>query len=119
MPIIQKFVAIYKVWSEIKIHFPKTSRYTLGARIDDYFLETIEALFIASYLSKQEKIPYLKKAGVKLDLLKFFLQISWELNVLEKKQYIILSTPLNELGKMLGGWMRGIQKETPVNVGRK
>ena len=119
LPIIQKFVSVYKLWSEIKIHFPKTSRYTLGAKIDGYFLETIEVLFIASYLSKQEKIPYLKKASVKLDLLKFFLQIAWESKSLEKKQYIVLSVPLNEIGKMLGGWIKGIQKETPANDGRK
>ena len=119
MPIIQKFVAIYKFWAEYKDNFPKKSRYTLGAKIEEYFLETIEALLIASYLSKHEKLPYLKKAGVKLDLLKFFLQIAWESNALEKKHYILLSTPLNEIGKMLGGWVRGIQKETPAAGGRK
>lgn len=119
LPIIQKFIATYKLWVEYKDNFPKKSRYTLGTKIDEYFLETIEALLIASYLSKHEKLPYLKKSGVKLDLLKFFLQIAWESNDLEKKRYILLSAPLNEIGKMLGGWIRGIQKETPANNERK
>lgn len=104
---------------EYKDNLPKKSRYTLGAKIEEYFIETIEALLIASYLSKHEKLPYLKKAGVKLDLLKFFMQIAWESNVLEKKHYILVSVPLNELDKMLGGWIRGIQKETPAGGERK
>ncbi|OHA52036.1 MAG: hypothetical protein A3A97_00610 [Candidatus Terrybacteria bacterium RIFCSPLOWO2_01_FULL_40_23] len=67
-------------------------------------------LFIASYLSREEKLPYLHKASAKLDLLKFFLQISWELKVIDNKKYITLSEQLNEVGKMLGGWSKGLQK---------
>lgn len=73
----------------------------------------MELLFTASYLNKEQKLPYLKRAAIKLDLLKFFLQVSWELKVLNNKNYIILSEKLDEIGKMLGGWIRGIQKETP------
>lgn len=112
MPIIQRFIAIYKLWDEFKNHFPKKSRYTIGAKIDSLFLDTVELLFIASYLSKEQKLPILQKAGGKLDLLKFFLQITWEMNVLDNKKYIALSEQLNEIGKMLGGWMRGIQNKT-------
>lgn len=89
-------MAVYKLWDEFRDHFPKKSRYTLGEKIDEYFLETIELLFIASYLGKQEKLPYLKMAGVKLDLLKFFLQIAWELKTLDNKKYVALSEPLLE-----------------------
>ncbi len=74
----------------------------------------MELLFSASYLNKEQKLPYLKKAAIKLGLLKFFLQVSWELKVLNNKNYIILSEKLDEIGKMLGGWTKGIQKETPL-----
>ena len=108
--IIQKFVSIYKLWDEFKNHFSKKHRYTLGSKIDQYFLEVIESLFTASCLNKEQKLPYLKKSGIKLDLLKFLLQISWELKVLDNKKYIILSEKLNEIGRMLGGWIKGIEK---------
>ena len=103
-------MAAYKLWDEFRDHFPKKYRYTLGEKIDVCFLETIELLFIASYLSKQEKLPYLKRASIKLDLLKFFLQITWEFGVLDNKKYITLSEHLNELGRMLGGWERQLTK---------
>jgi len=113
LPIIQRFVAVYKLWNEFRDHFPKKSRYTLGAKIDTSFLEIIELLFMASALQRAHKLPVLQKASGKLDLLKFFLQLTWELKILDAKKYILLSEPLNDIGKMLGGWMRNTQKETP------
>ncbi|MBU1178752.1 four helix bundle protein, partial [Patescibacteria group bacterium] len=54
-----------------------------------------ESIFIASRLNKEQKLPFLQKANSKLDLLKFFLQISWEIKFLDNKKYIILSEHLN------------------------
>ena len=114
LPIIGRFILIYKLWHEFLPNFSKTSRYTLGFKIDSYFLETLEAIFIASYLRREQKIPYLQKAIVKLDLLKFFLQISWEIKALDNKKYIALSEPLHEIGRMLGGWKKGLESKTPA-----
>src|SRR3989344_580656 len=73
---------------------------------------------IASYLSKQAKLPYLQKAVAKLDLLKFFLQISWEIKAMDTKKYISLSEKLDEIGKMLGGWIREFsKKKSPAGKG--
>ena len=88
------------------MHLPKNSRYTLGEKIDRTFIETIEAIFIASYVPKEQKILYLKRAAGKFDLLKLFLQIAWEMQVIETKKYVLLSEKLDEIGKMLGGWLR-------------
>lgn len=95
-------------------HFPKTSRYSLGSKIDSLFLEVIETIFLAGYSGKTEKIIYLREASLKLDSLKFFLQVSWEIKALDNKKYIKLSEHFNEIGKMLGGWMKQFQKETPA-----
>ncbi|MEK7616326.1 MAG: four helix bundle protein [Patescibacteria group bacterium] len=92
--------------------FPKQSRYTLGGKIDQLFVDVAELLYLASYLNKEQKIPYLQKAIPKLDLLKFFLQVAWELQELENKRYLALSEPLNEIGRMLGGWLK--KTETPA-----
>ena len=39
-------------------------------------------------------------------MLKFILQIAWEIEILDVKRYIALSNNLNEIGKMLGGWQK-------------
>ena len=103
----------YKLWHEFLPHFSKTSRYTLGIKIDALFIETTEFIFVASHLSREHKLPFLIKASAKLDLLKFFLQIAWEIKSLDNKKYIILSEYLNEIGKMLGGWQKQLLKQNP------
>ena len=90
-------------------HFPKDSRYTLGAKLDSLFLELVELIIKASYSDKTEKFIFLKNASSKLDLLKFFLQIAWEIKALDNKKYIHLSEKLNEIGKMIGGWIKSLK----------
>jgi len=97
---------VYKLWDEFRNHFNKKFKYTLVAKIDQYFLEIIELFFVASYLGKEQKQTYLQKACIKLDLLKFFLQIAWEIKSLDNKKYIVLSEKLDEIGRMIGGWNR-------------
>jgi len=108
-------VGVYKVWHTFLPHFPKTARYTLGEKIDALFIRTIEYIFTASHLYKTEKLPYIKKAISSLDLLKFFLQVAWEIKALDNKKYLELSKHLNEISKMLGGWIRQVSKENPAN----
>jgi hypothetical protein len=93
---------------------PKDFRYSLGTKIDRSLIETAELLFIASYLGKEQKIPYLRKANVRLDIAKFFLQILWDVGALDNQKYILLSEKLDEVGKQLGGWIKGLESKPPA-----
>ena len=83
---------------------PKLHRHSLGQRIDCLFIEIIEAIASASFLSRDEKRPYVRLAIKKLDTLKILLMVLWETKSLDNKKYIALSTKTDEAGKMLGGW---------------
>ncbi|MEK9158228.1 MAG: four helix bundle protein [Patescibacteria group bacterium] len=104
-------IVAYKLWHGYWIRFPKHTKFSLGSKIDSLFLETAEQLFIASHKTKEQKIYYLEKASERFDLLKFILQISWEIGSIDIKKYIALSEKLSEIGKMLGGWQK--QTKTP------
>ena len=106
MPIIQKLVVVYKIWHEYLPKFSKIFKHNLGSKIDKLLIEMIENIFIAQHKSKEQKLIYLNKSSEKLDLLKFLFQISWEIKALDNKKYIALSQKLNEIGKMLGGWIK-------------
>lgn len=112
LPIIARIVQAYKLWHEIIQHIAKQDRYTLGSKIDTTFLEVIELIFTAGSLPKEKKLPYVQKAISKFDLLKFFLQIAWEVKALDNKKYILISESLTEIGRMLGGWHRNLLRET-------
>ena len=103
LPIIQKLIVAYKLWHEYLIRFNKSHRYTIGLQVNNIFLDSIEHTFAAIHKSREAKEVYLVKASEKFDLLKFFLQIAWQIGALETKRYIALSKLLDEIGKMLGG----------------
>ncbi len=115
LTIINQTVILYKLWQEFLPHFPKTSRYSLGVKIDALIIEIAGLFFTASRLPKEQKIIYLQKSGLKLDALKFLLQMAWEIKSLDDKKYINLSEKLNEIGKMLGGWTKQVEKQNSPN----
>lgn len=104
---------MYKVWHNYLIHLPRLSRYTLGAKIDKLFTELLELTLKAGYTPKTQKLIVVQNASAKLDLLKFFLKIAWELKVIDNKKYAQISQLVSEVGKMLGGWIRQLQKNSP------
>lgn len=57
----------------------------------------------------------------KLDTLKILLLILWETKSLDTKKYAALSIPLEEIGRMLGGWNGQLVKQnsTPLARGEK
>jgi len=78
-----------------------------------HLLETSELLFISAHSSRENKLPILEKANIKLDLAKFFLQIAWQLKVLDNRKFIQISAELEEVGRMLGGWKNELKKKLP------
>ena len=111
--IIQKLVSAYKLWHEFLVKFPKRSKHTLGAKIDFLFLETIEFTLTAIYVPKPLKLSLIEKNINKIDLLKFFLQLSWETKTMDNKNYAILSEEVFDLGKIMGGWKKKISQKNP------
>ena len=78
-------------------------------------MEIIEALATASFLQRNEKLPYVRLAIRKVDALKIFLLILWETKSLDSKKYTALSLKIEEIGRMVGGWRGQLQKK--VNAG--
>jgi len=92
----------------------------LGQKIDTLFVNIIEAVVTASFLSKEEKLPFVRLSIRKLDTLKIFLMLLWETKSLDDKKYISLSLKIDEIGKMLGGWQGQLLKQnSPRKSGEK
>ncbi|MBI3632242.1 MAG: four helix bundle protein [Candidatus Vogelbacteria bacterium] len=104
LPLLQRVKSVYILWYGYYQVLPKDHRHSLGQRIDALFIEIIESIAIASFLSKEEKQPWIRIAIRKTDTLKILLMVLWETKSLDNNKYIAVSMPLNEIGKMLGGW---------------
>lgn len=116
LPVLEIMKSVYILWQSYLPTVPKTSRYTLSETIDKYFIQTIESILIASFLEKQEKQPFVRKAIISLDTLKFLLYILWEIKAFDTKKYITLSEPLAIAGKQLGGWHGQIKKASATKA---
>lgn len=84
------------------------------------FIETMEAISAATFLSREEKHPYVRLAIKKMDTLRVLLLVLWETKSINDKKYISLSVKLDEAGKMLGGWNGQLTKQnSPAKAGEK
>ena len=114
LPVLERLKSAYILWYGYYQKLPRVHRYTLGERIDMLFVELIEAIACASFSLKNEKVLFLRIAIRKLDALKILLLVLWETKSLDTNKYGTVSLPLEEVGKMLGGWLRGIETKTPA-----
>lgn len=114
LPVLQKSKEAYLSWYQNYVILPKTHRYSLGEKIDKFFIEAIEAIITASFLGQTEKLPYVRLAIRKIDTLKIFLMLLWETKSFDNKKYIALSVKLDEVGKNLGGWSGQIIKQNSL-----
>ena len=76
------------------------------------FVEAIEAVATASFLNPIEKLPYVRLAMRKVDTIKIMLMVLWESDSLKDKQYIAISEKMAGIGKMIGGWVGQLNKQT-------
>ena len=114
LPVLLKITAAYQLWHGFLPQIPRLTRYSLGEKINQLFIEIIELTLVATYASKERKFEIVKKASVKLDTLKYFLQIAWNIKAINTKRFTALTSPISEAGRMFGGWKKQLQKETPL-----
>ncbi|MFA5184238.1 MAG: four helix bundle protein [Patescibacteria group bacterium] len=107
----------YALWFKILSDFPKVYRYNLGGKIENLFLSFLENTVAAIYAAGEKKAAQLSLAVIRLDSLKFFLQLAWENKCLSNDKYLELAAHLEEIGRMIGGWIRGLKMKTPPNNG--
>jgi len=120
IPLIQKTKTLYITWHGYYQSLPKTHKYSLGQKIDNFFIEALEAMAIASFLPPNAKPPHVCLAIQKNDLLKIMLMVLWEVKAIDNNKYLNLSQPLDEIGRMLGGWYgKLIKQNSPAKIGEK
>lgn len=105
-PIVQKIYDFYRDFYLICEKMPKKDKYSIGLKVQSIALELLELTIEASNLNHKEKLIPLEKASTKADLLKILIRLSCDIKAIDQKKYIKLEEQLQEIGKMLGGWLR-------------
>lgn len=106
IPILNKSYELYKIFHEYRKVVPKQDRFTVYERSENLILSVMELLVEASYGDKVRKALVLEKTSVKLNILRFMIRLMKETRTFDTKKYIILQEIIDEIGRMLGGWIR-------------
>ncbi len=104
LPIFVKWTDFLKWLLHTTEKFPKKVRFTFSDRINNLALNIIEELVEARYSGNKRLL--LKSANLSLEKLRVLLRISFESRFLSKDAYKHAMYSLNEIGKMLGGWIK-------------
>jgi hypothetical protein len=87
--------------------FPKSEKYTLAADIKQSMFRLLELIIICN--KKYYKKTTMQELDVELDILRSYVRIAMTLKFLPFKKYEIWSAQLNEIGRLLGGWLKSIK----------
>ncbi len=108
LPIFVKWIDFLKWLLLATEKFPKRVRFTFADRINHIALSIVEDLIEARY--SRQKMTALRRANLGIEKLRVLLRICFESKILSYKAYEHAMVSLNEVGKMLGGWIK--QQET-------
>lgn len=87
-------------------HFPKAQRYLVVQRLGNAALDFQEALFHANAERGEERLAYLHQADGDLTTLRLYVRLAYQWQWLNSGQYEHVSGMIEEIGRLLGGWLR-------------
>ena len=109
LPIFIKWMDFLK-WLLVTVDgFPKKARFNFSDRLTNLSLQIAEDLVEARY--NKNKSVVLRRANMNLEKIRILMRICFELRFLSRQGYEHSSMLINEVGKMLGGWLKQQQDD--------
>lgn len=105
-PIFNQTCELYKEIYGLRVTIPKSDRYAIWQKVENTTLEVLERILVVIGLPKNEKMGILEEASKKLNMLRVFIRLSKDVKTIDNKKYIVLQEKLDEIGRMLGGWIK-------------
>lgn len=84
--------------------FPRSQKFTLGDRIQTAALDVLERIIEATYTKSRAKS--LNAANLGIEKLRILFRLAADLRVLDLRRYEHAARSLDEVGRMVGGWIR-------------
>lgn len=91
--------------------FPRRQKFLIADKIENSLLQIFDNIIAAYYSRDDKKINYLIENNIILERVRFLIRLSKDLNFISVSKYGYISERLNELGKMIGGWIKSIDEK--------
>ena len=113
LSVIERTKAAYKIWLIVHRKMARSERFGIGDRIDKLWLELLDSLRKAAFAPLDKKVLALDAVIRVIDAVRFFIQIAWESGLMAESHFISLGKDIEEIGRMVGGWRKGILEKNP------
>ena len=107
--VLKKTYDLYKTFHEYRKVISKIDRFTIFERSENLIIDVIELSNEAGYGKGSNKVVILDRASVKLNTLRLLIRLMKDTGSLDLKKYATLQTVIDEIGRMLGGWIRSMK----------
>src|SRR5271170_6090225 len=84
--------------------FPRNHRFVLGERIERNLYDLLEILIRAKYTRNRQDL--LEQANLTLEILRFQMRLAKDLQCLKVESYGFAAKSIDEIGRLIGGWLR-------------
>jgi len=116
IPILKKSYTLYRTFHDYRKLVPKQDRYTVFERSEDMILDVIEHLLEAAHTQGSTKKKSLETASSHLNLLRFLVRLLKDIKSIDLKKYTALEEMIDEIGRMLGGWLRSSANSAQISM---
>ena len=89
---------------------PRDLKFVLGDRMLGTTYDVFDLLIEARY--SRSRVPLLRRANVMLERLRFQVRLCMEERLISVRQYEYIAEMVNEVGRMVGGWLKSTREET-------
>lgn len=109
--IYQKYLELIYYSNDIVRKYPKSENFTLVTEIKQSLYNGLRYIMYGIKIyNKQEKLKYLNKFDVELNLLKVHIRLSYKYKYISMQNYKTWSTLITDICNMLGGWINSCLK---------
>ena len=110
----QELIVITKTYDLILWSCNHTSNspqppFVLGERIERNLYNLLETLIAAKYTKNRQRL--LEEAILSLEVLRFQMRLAKDLQCLKVESYAFAAKSMDEIGRLVGGWLRSQGEE--------
>lgn len=107
--LVRKSYDVFKDCFALGAQLPKQVRYSLGVKLEANILDSIYLLNLASRSPKHAKEPLLLRIAAANDTVILLIRLLHDLECIELKKYLKLAERCDEIGRMIGGWIKYVR----------
>lgn len=90
---------------------PKSARFTFGQRLDNLTLDALMLVTRTVFSPRAQKAALLRELNLLLEQLRVLWRLVQERHWISQQQLLFANARLDEIGRMIGGWLNSLARE--------